>query len=97
MENIINYLEVICNNSTIRDLQYNKDAKTITFNDKRGSWELVEDLSDSCECRNSSKLKILLDGFIQGFICEQCIKEESESNPEYIFSNYVAYFETKGF
>ena len=64
-----------------------------TDNDKK----IIEELNEICECSNHSKAKILLDDFIQGFVCEKCIKTESQSNPQYIFSNYVAYFETKGF
>lgn len=97
MENIYGYLQEVHNESVIKDLSYNEDEKSITFRDKRGEWKLIEELSEVCECSNHSKAKILLDDFIQGFVCEKCIKAESQSNPQYIFSNYVAYFETKGF
>lgn len=95
MNNTLSYLKQLCDSSIISDLQYDNDSQIITFNDKRGKWKLIKNFNDYCECGKSSKFKIMLDDFMQGFVCEECIKMEANRKPKYIFSKHVAYFESK--
>lgn len=93
MNRIKKYFEIISSNSKIKNLEYNENQ--ITFTDNRGEWKITKDENDVCKCKKSSNYKISLDLLTQGFICEQCIKNESEINSDYIFLDYVADFETK--
>ena len=95
MNNILNCFKELCDNSTISDLQWDNDLQIIMFNDKRGKWKLIKDFNGYCECGKSSKFKIMLDDFMQGFVCEECIKMEAKKKPKYIFSKHVAYFDSK--